>query len=73
MRKRVIRSAALCFAAIVFAFQLGISAMAAEAGYTDVSRDSPWYEGIEYVTEQGISNGTGANSFSPDAPITPSP
>lgn len=70
MKKRVIRSAALCLAAFIFAFQFSISAMAAEVGYADVSPDSPWYEGIEYVTEQGISNGTGNNRFSPDAPIT---
>lgn len=70
MNKRVIRSAALCLAAFLFAFQFSISAMAAEVGYTDVSPDSPWYEGIEYVTEQDISNGTGNNCFSPDALIT---
>lgn len=70
MKKRAIRSAALCLAAILFVFQLGVPVMAAENGYTDVSPNSPWYEGIEYVTEQGISNGTGNNSFSPDAPIT---
>ena len=70
MKISVIRSAALCLAAIIFTFQLGVSAMAVEVGYADVSPDSPWYEGIEYVTEQGISNGTGNNKFSPDAPIT---
>lgn len=70
MKKRYIRSAVLCLAAIIFTFQFGGAAMAAEVGYTDVSPESPWYDGIEYVIEQGISNGTGTNSFSPDAPIT---
>ena len=70
MKKRYIKSAVLCLAAIIFTFQFGGAAMAAEVGYTDVSPESPWYDGIEYVTEQGISNGTGTNSFSPNAPIT---
>ena len=60
MKKRYIKSAVLCLAAIIFTFQFGGAAMAAEVGYTDVSPESPWYDGIEYVTEQGISNGTAA-------------
>ena len=33
-------------------------------------KNEHWYDGITYVTELGISNGTGNNCFSPDAPIT---
>lgn len=70
MKKKVWRSAVLCLVAIVIVFQFGITAMAAENGYTDVAPDSPWLEGIEYVTDQGISYGTSSTTFSPDALIT---
>ena len=43
---------------------------ASATGYQDVAQDSPWREGIAYVTEQGIACGTGNGCFSPDAPIT---
>ena len=34
------------------------------------AEDSPWREGIVYVTEQGIACGTGGGCFAPDAPVT---
>lgn len=70
MKKKVWRSTALCLLAIVMVFQFGITAMAAESSYTDVAPDSPWREGIEYVTDQGICYGTSSTTFSPDALIT---
>lgn len=45
-------------------------AIASAAGYYDVRDDSPWYDGIAYVTEHGVAYGTGNGCFSPDAPIT---
>lgn len=44
--------------------------IASAAGYYDVRDDSPWHDGIAYVTEHGIAYGTGNGRFSPDAPIT---
>ena len=70
MKKSVWRSAVSCLAAIVTVLQFCTTAMAAEIGYTDVDPNSPWYEGIEYVTDHGISNGTSSTTFSPDALIT---
>lgn len=34
------------------------------------AEDSPWREGIVYVTEQGIACGTGGGCFAPDASVT---
>lgn len=50
--------------------QMAVSASAADIGFSDVSPDSPWYEGVEYAAEHGLTNGTGNNCYSPDAPIT---
>lgn len=70
MMNKFWKSATMCLVAFIMAFHFVVPAMAADAGYSDVAADSPWYEGIAYVTENGISNGTGNNCFSPDAPIT---
>ena len=43
---------------------------ASDAEFTDVSPDSPWYEGVTYLAENGITAGTGNNCYSPDLPIT---
>lgn len=60
----LILTAALCM-------QLSLSASAAsEPAFRDVSADSPWYEGVAYAAENGITYGTGDNNFSPDAAIT---
>lgn len=45
-------------------------AFAVEVRFSDVSVDSPWYEGVEYIAEHGITVGTGEGRYSPDAPIT---
>lgn len=40
------------------------------AGYADVA-DSAWYRGaVDYVTDRGLFDATGADTFSPDAPMT---
>lgn len=57
------------FATVLFALLCCIISASA-AGYRDVAEDSPWREGIGYVTEQGIACGTGNGCFAPDAPIT---
>ena len=38
--------------------------------YTDVNADFYYAPYINWATRQGITSGTGANTFSPDAPIT---
>lgn len=53
--------------ALMFAARCSI---ASAAGYYDVRDDSPWRDGIAYVTEHGIAYGTGNGCFSPDTPIT---
>lgn len=56
---------------VTLCMQLTISASAAnEPGFQDVGADSPWYQGIAYAAENGITYGTGDNNFSPDAAIT---
>lgn len=72
MKTKIIRSFALCLLAIMMVLQMGVSASAAspDSFFTDVPPDSPWYNGISFAAEQGITNGTGNNCFSPDAPIT---
>ena len=59
--------------ALVLALTLTVPAFAAsEAGslFTDVPVDSPWFEGVEYIADRGITVGTGEGRYSPDSPIT---
>ena len=70
MKKRYLRSAALCLVALMMTVQMGVPAFAAEITFDDVPTESPWYESIHYIADQGITLGTGNNTFSPDAPIT---
>ena len=70
MKKRFLRAAALCLVALMMTVQMGIPAFAAEITFDDVPAESPWYESIHYIADQGITLGTGNNTFSPDAPIT---
>lgn len=59
--------------ALVLTLTLTVPAFAAsEAGsrFTDVPVDSPWFEGVEYIADRGITVGTGEGRYSPDSPIT---
>ena len=38
--------------------------------FRDVAPTSPWYDGVVFAVEHGISQGTGEDTFSPDDPIT---
>lgn len=38
--------------------------------YLDVPSDSPYYEAVTYLTEHGITMGTAAYRYSPDAPLS---
>ena len=42
----------------------------AASGFTDVAKDSPWYESVTYLAEQGITNGVGNQRYAPDEQIT---
>ena len=47
-----------------------VLAFAADSLFSDVAPDAPYAESIAYLVEHGITNGTGADTFSPDAPVT---
>ena len=48
---------------------MAVPAMAASV-FRDVDDTSPWYDGISYAVEHGITVGTGENCFSPEREIT---
>ena len=64
MRKRVL---SLCLS---LALCLGLSLPAAAAPFTDVQEATPCYDAILWAAESGVTNGTTASTFSPDAPCT---
>lgn len=41
-----------------------------ENPFTDVSKDAYYYDAVLWAVEQGITNGTSATTFSPDATVT---
>lgn len=45
-------------------------AAGAENSFTDVSKDAYYYDAVLWAVEQGITNGTSAATFSPDATVT---
>ena len=45
-------------------------AAGAENPFTDVSKDAYYYDAVLWAVEQGITNGTSATTFSPDATVT---
>ena len=61
----------------MFAMLLTLAALAicvvpadAASGFTDVPADSPWYDSVSYLAEQGITNGVGNLRYAPDETIT---
>ena len=42
----------------------------AASSFSDVSRSDWYYEGVKYVWEEGLMNGTGSRTFSPEANTT---
>ena len=51
---------------------LTIPAFAVSVPFYDVTSNTPLYECTTYLSERGITNGTGNGRFSPEAPITTS-
>ena len=47
-----------------------VPTFAADSSFSDVAPDAPYAESIAYLVEHGITNGTDADTFSPDVPVT---
>lgn len=60
---------ALCLLTLLLTALLAVPASAA-GGYSDVPPGSACYEAVTYLTEQGVTSGTGENRYSPDDLIT---
>ena len=57
--------------AFMLCFSMSVTAFAVETPvFQDVNFDSPWYDGVAYAAEHGITSGTGNGCFSPDSNIT---
>lgn len=54
---------------LFFALCMPFAADANAQTFDDVSEDNPYYEGIEYLYEQGVVNGEGDGLFHPEDPI----
>ena len=55
---------------VLFSLILSVSAFAAEPVFLDVAADAPYAESVAFLVEHGITNGTGADTFSPTASMT---
>ena len=66
MRKKL---SVLC-ATFLLSLLLTVPAFAADSSFSDIPADAPYAESVACLVEQGITNGTGADTFSPDAPMT---
>ena len=66
MKKRVF---SLCLA-LALCLGLSLPAAAAAIPFTDVQETSPYYDAILWAAVTGVTNGTSASAFSPDAPCT---
>ena len=60
------------FLTLALLLMLTIPAFAVSVPFYDVTLDTPLYECTTYLSERGITNGTGNGRFSPEAPITTS-
>mgnify|MGYP000547937399 FL=1 len=57
-------------AALMLIAALTIPALAASPTFSDVPEGSALQESVSCLVERGITNGTGTDTFSPNAPIT---
>ena len=60
---------ALCLS-LSLCLGLPLPALAFASPFTDVQETSPYYDAILWAAETGVTNGTSASTFSPDAPCT---
>ena len=68
--KTFVRRTALAVFTLAMALVLPTAASAACADFDDVPKSADCYESVVYLAEHEITQGTGNNAFSPDAPIT---
>ena len=68
--KTIVRRTALILVTFALALILPNTASAACEGFTDVPENDACYESVMYLAEHGITKGTGANTFSPEQPVT---
>ena len=66
MRKKLI----ICCTTFLLMLALTIPASAAFGTFQDVQETSDCYESVLYLSDHGITNGTGRVCFSPDLPVT---
>lgn len=66
MRKKL----SIFCATLLLSLLMTVPAFATDSSFSDVAPDAPYAESVAYLVEHGINNGTGADTFSPDAPMT---
>lgn len=64
--KRVISIMLVC----VLMLSLGVTAFAAETGFSDVPTDADYAQAVAWCKENGVMNGTSGTTFSPDGTLT---
>ena len=67
MKHRIL---SLLLASILLLGLLPVAAAAADLPFTDVKAGSEYYDGVKYVYEKGLMNGTAADKFSPGDGLT---
>ena len=55
---------------VTFLYRYDGASAAADADFTDVSEDAYYYDAVQWAAESGITTGTTATTFSPDAACT---
>ena len=62
--KRVL---ALCFALLILLASMAFPAQAESTPFTDISENTDYYNGIVYLYNIGLMNGTSPTTFSPSS------
>ena len=65
MTRKMLRSVSALFLALVLCLSVTAFAVGDEAGFTDVKESDYFYKAVLWAVEQGITNGTSADLFSP--------
>lgn len=68
--KKMFQKTRLLLLALLLTMALPANASAACVAFSDVAESDACYESVMYLAEEGITNGTGTDTFSPDAPMT---
>ena len=71
MKKMFQKTRSLLLALLLtMALPANASAACVTFSFSDVAESDACYESVIYLAEEGITNGTGSDTFSPDAPLT---